>query len=702
MGDRVIADVRTDLQLLARVLAREQGVLAEDPSVLPSHMLQTLRLDERSVPEGLTRRAVDALRGRVWLELLERPPGFTSAIGELARWELGAPVSAVTVSPFGDGLATLRLDGRLQVRFLPWAQPAWDVQAHDGPAEDLDWSCSGRLLVTGDDAGAVALWDARTGIARGAWPAHPSEGPTTVRWGPDDSFVVSCGGDGAIRFWRLTSRGAVFDAECVHEMRSRDASTTRAFEWSPDGRRFATGGQDAAVRIWDMDTSGPMLRAELEENDHGVTGLAWDPAATRLASCAADGAICLWDLLEGSARVLRSGGPADPTRAIAWSRDGSRIAFDADAYRLGLIDPETMALTFLTGHKNLVFALAWTHDRKLVSGSIDTTARLWDPTTATPEDPERRRHDTMIGSGIALSHDGDRLATGDYGSSMARSFGGTASAAEVHPCNLIFWGVEDGAPIPGENEHFVFRGITSIAWSPNDRQVSLCCRDGSVATVDAETGGGRERWLAHQSEVWRAAWGPGGRIATAGQDGEIVVWGAEGALSHHSAGAPVRALAWSPDGARIAAGCDGGALICLHADDLSLVWERSAHEHRVHGLTWSEDARTLLSAGADGLILVWDAEDGTPLVGHRHSTQVYAAAFVPPGRWVCSGGDSGMLDLWEVASGRLVARAYLPGSVGDIVVAPDGRLQVASHGSENGFRPVVYGYALRLEQVGGS
>jgi WD40 repeat protein len=296
-----------------------------------------------------------------------------------------------------------------------------------------------------------------------------------------------------------------------------------------------------------------------------------------------------------------------------------------------------------------------------------------------------------VGGGLALSHDGERLASGDYGSSIYGSVLGGGS--EVQACTLAVRRVEDGSTIPGEHESYVFRGVTAIAWSTDDRRLALCCRDGSVAVLDAATGHGEERWLAHAGEAWGASWSPDGRIATGGQDGEVVVWGAEGATASYSAGAPVRALAWSPDGSRLAVGCDDGSIACLRALDLAPIWERPAHEGRVHRVTWSDDGRILLTSGADGLVWVWDAESGTPLAGHRHGTQAYDASFLPGGH-VCSGGDDGTVDVWDLGSGALVARAVLPASIGHIHAASADRIAVASHGAENGFRPVVHRFAL--------
>jgi WD40 repeat protein len=77
----------------------------------------------------------------------------------------------------------------------------------------------------------------------------------------------------------------------------------------------------------------------------------------------------------------------------------------------------------------------------------------------------------------------------------------------------------------------------------------------------------------------------------------------------------VPALAWSPDGTRLAAGSADGAI---------QLWELSgdggtprplgqwaAHTGMVRSLAFSPDGRQLANGGQDGLVRLWDPAGGT-------------------------------------------------------------------------------------------
>jgi WD40 repeat protein len=65
-----------------------------------------------------------------------------------------------------------------------------------------------------------------------------------------------------------------------------------------------------------------------------------------------------------------------------------------------------------------------------------------------------------------------------------------------------------------------------------------------------------------------------------------------------------------------------------------------ASDSPVHALVFRPDARTLLSAGDDGVVRAWDARSGTPqgraLRGHEGG--VAALALAPDDRTLASGG----------------------------------------------------------------
>ena len=179
--------------------------------------------------------------------------------------------------------------------------------------------------------------------------------------------------------------------------------------------------------------------------------------------------------------------------------------------------------------------------------------------------------------------------------------------------------------------------------------------------------------------VAAVAWSPDGkRIATGADDG-VRVWDAvtgENVLSlkHDHR---VKSVAWSPDGKRIATGSAVGVWVwdaVTGENVLSL-----KHDHRVKSVAWSPDGSRIATGSAVG-VWVWDAVTGENVLSLKYGYRVESVAWSPDGSRIASGSDDGVW-VWDAVTGEELLSLEHGNRVLSVVWSPDGsRIATGSNG----------------------
>lgn len=118
-----------------------------------------------------------------------------------------------------------------------------------------------------------------------------------------------------------------------------------------------------------------------------------------------------------------------------------------------------------------------------------------------------------------------------------------------------------------------------------------------------------------------------------------------------------KALAISPSGDAVVAGCQDGHLRAWKMSDpgeMTLLWDRAAHEKEITSLAFTKDGRFLISGSKDHSALVSDAGSGEALLTlEGHSWWVNAVAIISTTQSsirIATAGQDCRVVLWEIKS----------------------------------------------------
>jgi WD40 repeat protein/serine/threonine protein kinase len=478
--------------------------------------------------------------------------------------------------------------------------------------------------------------------------------------------------------------------------------------WSPDGQRLASAGiqaQDTSdppvvvyssntpstVKIWDLVRRRELFT--LQGHPRSVTSLAWSPDGTRLASANGDRTITIWDAATGKERCTLRGhaGPGASINCVAWGADGTRLAStSADGLVLVWDVGTRQVVRTLRGHHGDVLSATWSPDgTRLASvGKGDKAVRIWDVAAGrqvcaidVSPDPVRA---------VSWAPGGDRLVISDL-------YNGPAGKVKVWDgrTGQVVLTLPTGAGTPAK-------------WSPDGKWLAALCPGGALTVWDARTG---EQAFTLGGSLYSPAWSPDGRHLAACVDWQnrITVWDAvtrQEVLSVR--GRHARWLVgWSPDGRYLLSGGIHTYQVWDATSGQEML-EFQGHTDAVSALAWGPDGRRLASASRDRTAKIWDANTGEDLLTLRGAESgLTAVAWSPEGKYLATGEGArtqapakgrphaygaspparALVRIWEAATGAEVA--ILPGhgngEVYHLAFSPDGR-RLASLGSDRFLR----------------
>jgi len=177
-------------------------------------------------------------------------------------------------------------------------------------------------------------------------------------------------------------------------------------------------------------------------------------------------------------------------------------------------------------------------------------------------------------------------------------------------------------------------------------------------------------------------------LAGGGQDGTVRVWDAKNPkrLRTSSGVAPVRAVAWSPDGTFLASGGKFGFVRIMQVRNGKLPrMLEEGYLFSVNSLAWSPDGRQVVGGGW-GLpydqIARWDVGTGRLLHGTMgwEYSDVSSVAVSPNGKWLAGASDR-EVKIWEAVSGQFLRKLFAD-EINSVSWSPDSKRLAG--GTKNG------------------
>jgi RNA polymerase sigma factor (sigma-70 family) len=592
------------------------------------------------------------------------------------RWRPGSDLDGYLPRNFSVGEQYLAVlpDGRRAVSpldgpgILVWdmATGKWEARRFDPPEPigvgdcytSIDVSPDGKTLALGGTLGVVFCGldgkvTARVANSADARPNGnrkdrllPFQAYSHVRFAPDGKSLraVLSEAPNEVRLLKL-------DGAEIRRIELAKLHLDSAF--SPDGSLLAVAERDDTVRVYETATGNrvrewPVKITRKQANENYIFAVRFSPDGKTVAAAASDNLIHLWDV-PADKKVGELAGHGWYPRALAFTRDGKTLystGWDGEIRRWDVAARKQLPLPQGIRGSHVVAAAPDGRTVAYVGGG--NAIRLVDAKTGA-----ERAVWTVPGLSpghMRFSPDGGRLAVGG-------TSGDQVTVCLLDPATGRVTRRRDWPK--GNDPH---ASVTDLVFSADGRRLgAMMFRQGQARVWDLTAD--RDALVLKHKEGYGLSFSPDGKtVVTGGWDRKLRFWdSADGKLKkeftltppegadEHRSDVAVFAVAWSPDGSRIAAADLGGNLWLWDADTMKVrlvtdtkdilrentlafspdglwvatggasrkaflydawtgqpVWDRGAHAADLHTVSFGKDCRTLLTGGADGVGYLWD------------------------------------------------------------------------------------------------
>ncbi len=436
--------------------------------------------------------------------------------------------------------------------------------------------------------------------------------------------IASVGIDGLVRLWNLKGKlQTVFKA---YESRINDAHESRInyLSFSPECQMIATASKDGAVKIWSWDGKQITLSDNKDNNRQAHEDTVWEvdfsPNCQRIATASSDTTVKLWNLQGKLLNTLL--GHTNWVKTVAFSpKEGKLIVSGSedDTLRIWRSDDGSLLQTF-RGHRAGVNSISFSSDGQFIASTSGKIIRLW-----------------KLGGTVTTIFHGPSSAVKSVSFQHQNQPDGQLITS-VSGQEIILWKISNKE---NEQKHWVMpekivsykSALRKVDFTHDGRDLVTSSYDGTLQlwnnimdvlkspeyVLTSQTKKPQKDFQANNSivnnfSISRSQNDEMQMLASAHADGSVKLWD-------------------------------------LNKGELIKDFKK-AHESEVKDVSFSPDAKLIVSVSAEGLVKIWNI-DGTLFQSlpqehqEKHLAQINAVAFHEDGKLIATASNDRTIIVWK-------------------------------------------------------